>query len=100
MPRFEIRIADRAMAEIRKVSRWWRKHRRAAPLLFDHELDAVLELLEAYPEIGVLRKLKSAGDVRVAVLRRSRYLVMYQVLRDEQQVWIVRVRHASRRPLR
>ncbi|MBK9037204.1 MAG: type II toxin-antitoxin system RelE/ParE family toxin [Myxococcales bacterium] len=39
------------------------------------------------------------GDVRVAVLHRSRYLVAYRVHEAEREVWIVRVRHASRRPL-
>jgi len=46
MRHFEIRIADRAMRQIRSISRSWRRHRRAAPLLFDRELEAILELME------------------------------------------------------
>jgi plasmid stabilization system protein ParE len=98
MTRFEVRIAHRAMAEIRSISRWWRRHRKAAPLLFDRELDAILELLESHPDIGARRRLRGTGDVHVVVLRRSRYLVAYQLVAHEQQVWIVRLRHASRRP--
>jgi hypothetical protein len=44
--------------------------------------------------------LRSFGDVRVVVLRRTRYLVAYQIHEAKQQVWIVRVRHGSRRPTR
>ena len=99
MARFEVRIAERAMTEIRTQSKWWREHRLASPLLFDHELETVLELLEVQPEIGTVKRLRGVGDVFVLVLRRSRYLVAYQVLWEQQQVWIVRVRHASRRPV-
>ena len=100
MARFEVRIAARAMAEIQKISRWWVRHRRAAPRLFNRELDAIVDLLEAQPEIGTVRRLASVGEVRVVVLRRSRYLVAYQVYSADQQVWIVRVRYGGRRPLR
>ena len=99
MERFEIRVAERAMMEIRRISRWWRKHRRASPLLFDRELDTILELMESQPEIGTRRRLAGVGDVHVVILRRSRYLVAYQILPEDKQVWIVRVRHASRRPV-
>jgi plasmid stabilization system protein ParE len=99
MRRFEIRIADRAMRQIQSISRSWRRHRSAAPFLFDRELEAILELMESYPEIGVRRQLANIGDVRVVVLRKSRYLVAYQVVPEDEQVWIVSVRHASRRPV-
>ncbi len=52
MPRFELRIAPGAMAEIRAISRWWRANRLLAPRLFDRELDAMLELLEHQPMLG------------------------------------------------
>lgn len=99
MPPFELRIAPGAMAEIRAISRWWRANRLLAPRLFDRELDAMLELLEHQPMLGKPTRMRSVGDVRVAVLHRSRYLVAYRVHEAEREVWIVRVRHASRRPL-
>jgi plasmid stabilization system protein ParE len=99
MALFEVRIAARAIAEIEKISRWWVRNRRASPRLFDHELDAILEMLELQPEIGALKRLPTVGEVRVVVLRRTRYLVAYQVRAVEQQVWIVRVRYGGRRPL-
>ena len=99
MSRFEIRIAPSAMAAIQKISRWWVKNRRASPRLFDYELDTILSLLEVQPEIGKAITLRSHGEVRVVVLRRSRCLVAYRVLPLEQQVWIVQVRHGSRRPM-
>jgi len=99
MARFEVRIAARAMAMIQKISRSWGKHRTASPGLFDRELDAILDLLETQPEIGTARRLPSVGEVRMVVLRRSRYVVAYQVRAAERQVWIVLVRHGSRRPV-
>jgi plasmid stabilization system protein ParE len=99
MAHFEVLVAARAMTEIQKISRWWIKHRRASPRLFDRELASSIDLLEAQPEIGVLRRLPSIGEVRLVVLRRSRYLVMYQIDSAARQVWIVRVRYAKRRPL-
>jgi plasmid stabilization system protein ParE len=100
MAQFEIRIAPSAMAEIQRISRWWVRNRRASPRLFDHELATILDLLEIQPDIGKAVTLRSHGDVRVVVLRRSRYLVAYRIIAAEQQVWIVRVRHASRQPRR
>ena len=99
MGRFEIRVALGAMADIQKISRWWIKHRSASPLLFDRELDAILDLLEIHPEIGRRVQLKAYGEVHVIVLRRSRYIVVYRIVEQEQTVWIVRVRHGRRRPL-
>ena len=99
MPRCEIRIAASAMADIRKISEWWRKHRSAAPHLFDQELEAILDLLENHPGIGHRVTLRAYGEVRAIVLHRSQYVVMYRILEEEQAVWIVRVRHSRRRPL-
>lgn len=72
MAQFEVRIAAHTMAEIETISRWWVKHRPASPRLFDHELDSILDLLEAQPEIGMSKRIPTVGEVRVIVLRRSR----------------------------
>jgi plasmid stabilization system protein ParE len=100
MTRLEIRVAPSAMADIQKISRWWGKHRPASPRLFDRELDAMLDLLEVQPEIGRRVQLKAYGAVHVIVLRRSRYLVVYKIVEQAQEIWILRVRHGHRRPLR
>ncbi|HWO19028.1 MAG TPA: type II toxin-antitoxin system RelE/ParE family toxin [Kofleriaceae bacterium] len=100
MTRFEIRVALSAMTDIQKISRWWVKHRPASPRLFDRELDAMLGLLEVQPEIGRRVQLKAYGDVHVIMLRRSRYVVVYRIVEQEQAIWIVRVRHGRRRPLK
>src|SRR5262245_30687855 len=97
--RFGVRIAHSAMADIEKISRWWHRHRPAAPRLFDRELDRALELLEAHPQSGARAPLKAYRDVRRVVLPRSGYLVIYRVLETEREVWIVRVRSARRRQL-
>jgi plasmid stabilization system protein ParE len=98
MSRFEVRVAARALAEIQTISRWWVRHRPAAPRLFDQELDSMLDLLEIQPQIGMPRRLPRVGDVRVVVLQRSRQVVIYRIVGTE--VWLLRVRHARRRPLR
>jgi plasmid stabilization system protein ParE len=99
MARFQVRVAQSAMADIQKISRWWIKHRSASPLLFDRELDIMLDLLEVQPAIGRRVRLKAYGEVHVIVLRRSKYMVVYRIFEQEQAVWIVRVRHGRRRPL-
>lgn len=98
MARFEVRIAPGVMAEIMKISRWWAKNRPFAPRLFDRELDVIIGLLESAPEIGRPSKRQGFRDTRLVVLRRSRYLVAYQIREADQQIWIVQVRHGSRRP--
>jgi plasmid stabilization system protein ParE len=100
MARFEIRVAPSAMADIQKISRWWVKNRSASPRLFDRELDAILDLLEVHPEIGRRVQLKAYGEVHMIVLRRSQYVVVYRIVEQDHAVWIVRVRHGRRRPLR
>ncbi|MBZ0234893.1 MAG: type II toxin-antitoxin system RelE/ParE family toxin [Deltaproteobacteria bacterium] len=97
---FEIRIAASAMTSIQRASRWWRKNRRAAPQLFDRELNAALDLLEVHPWVGTRAMHPVHGEVRVVVLQRSRYRVAYQLHEAAEQVWIVQVRHTSRHPTR
>jgi plasmid stabilization system protein ParE len=99
MPCYEIRVAASAMADIKKISEWWSRHRSAAPRLFDRELDTILGLLEHHPGIGRRIALRAHGEVRSIVLHRSQHVVMYRLLEEERAVWIVRVRHTRRRPL-
>ena len=97
---FTVTFAPEAVAEVAVIASWWNEHRPASPRLFQVELDrAVLRLVE-HPQIG--RPVRAVGhsNLRALVLKRSGYLVFYQLRVDERLVVVVRVRHGRRRPLR
>jgi plasmid stabilization system protein ParE len=93
-------VAPEALAELVQISAWWNVHRRAAPRLFQRELDELLALLADYPDVGTRASSKRVAHARVADLRRSGYRVYYQVRLVAGEVLVVHVRHARRRPLR
>lgn len=91
-------IAPEAMIEVTEIAAWWNKNRPAAPRLFQTELDrAVLKLVER-PEIGPRVRVRGRPGLRVLTLRRTGYLVFYQLDAAEKHVIIVRVRRGHRRP--
>ena len=97
---YSIRISGSASTTIDRASRWWHRHRRASAWLFDVELHKSFDLLEVQPEIGTRATHPLYGEVRIIRLRRTRYVITYQIQPQSQQVWILQVRHASKRPLR
>lgn len=97
---YRVTIAPEALEQIARVTGWWREHRRAASRLFQDELDRALVLISERPEIGRRARGPRIGNARVLLLRRSSYLVFYQVLQKTSEVLIVHVRHSRRRPLR
>lgn len=99
MAAFLVGVAPRAMAEVATIARWWRKNRPAAPRLFKQELDAALVAISERPEIGPRVRLLRYPEGRSYVLRRSSYVVLYDVDLEAAQVTVVRVRHGRRRPL-
>ena len=92
-------IAPEAVIEVSEIAAWWNAHRRAAPRLFQIELDhAVLRLAER-PEVGPKVRVRGRPGLRVLTLRRTGYLVFYQFDAIEKQVIVVRVRRGHRRPI-
>lgn len=62
---------------IRKIDRWWREHRRAAPDLFANELAEAFALLGDTPEIGHRYPRAGVPGLRRLLLRATRYHIYY-----------------------
>jgi plasmid stabilization system protein ParE len=99
MPACRVGVLPRALADIERIAKWWRKNRRAAPRLFQDELDLAFINIAAHPEIGHKAGLRAYPGARTYLLRRSEYVVIYNVDDDAGVVAIARVRYAGRRPL-
>lgn len=97
---YTVVFAPEAAAEVIEIEAWWHKNRQAAPALFRQELKHALLNISTYPEIGVRAKMPADPDVRTIVLRRSGYVVFYDIDHHEMEIQVVRVRHGKRRPLK
>lgn len=93
MPRWKLRIEERAESEARSAFLWYLARNPRAAERFEAAveecIDAIMEAPERFPEIepGVRRRL---------VFHRFPYAVLYRILGDEVQV--VAVMHMHRRP--
>jgi plasmid stabilization system protein ParE len=87
-------ISPSAADDIEAASRWWDANRPGAPQLFQRELLTALGIIEQSPRSLAASRDTSLGEVRRAVMPKSRYLVYFRVLKDE--VRILRVWHQSR----
>lgn len=96
---FEVVVAPEVVAEVVRIVAWWQENRPAARRLFRDELDDALALLADHPEIGARATGRRLRGARRLVLRRSRYLLFCRVHAETQQVHVLLVRHARRRPI-
>src|SRR5262245_37892528 len=93
MPRWKLRIEERAEAEARSAFRWYlARNPRAAERFeaaLDECIDAILKAPERFAEVepGIRKRL---------VFHRFPYAVLYRTVADEVQV--VAVMHLHRRP--
>jgi plasmid stabilization system protein ParE len=99
MARYQVGLHLRAAAEIDQIAKWWRKNRPAAPRLFLDELDRAFLAISEHPEIGRKVGLRAYPNARTYVLRRTRYIVIYNVDTAAGVIAVARVRHGKRRPL-
>lgn len=99
MPAFRVGVLPRALADIERIVKWWRKNRLAAPRLFQDELDLAFINIAAQPEIGHKAGLRAYPGARTYLLRRSEYVIIYNVDDECGVVAVARVRYACRRPL-
>jgi addiction module RelE/StbE family toxin len=99
MAGYRVGFTPRALADVQRVAKWWRTNRPSAPRLFQNELDLALLRIAAHPEIGASIQLRVYPDARTYLLRKSGYVVLYNVDDAAGVVAIARVRHTHRRPL-
>lgn len=90
-------VAPQAAEDIETAARWWRANRPAAPRRFEAELAQALELVAGLPMAGARLRRGGPPGVRRLPLGRTRYLLYYRVLDDEDTVRVLRLWHASRR---
>jgi plasmid stabilization system protein ParE len=72
----KVELSAEAHGQVLEIDAWWRENRSAAPDLFTEELDRVLLLLEARPNLGTPYD-TGAKTVRRVLLRRSHYYLYF-----------------------
>jgi plasmid stabilization system protein ParE len=79
-----VRLAPRALADAKRLKRWWVQHRTKAPDLFERELDLTLASIAAMPNVGGLYD-PEGGDVGVrrALMKRTDHHIYYAIQPDE-----------------
>jgi plasmid stabilization system protein ParE len=80
----KVRLAPRALADAKRLKRWWVRHRTKAPDLFERELDVTLARIAAMPNLGSLYE-PEGGDVGVrrALMKKTGHHIYYAVQGDE-----------------
>ena len=81
-----IAITEAAQAHIAAASAWWAEHRTGAPDAVIEDLDRVLGLLLAEPEMGTKATSTRLPNVRRVTLSRLRYRLYYRLVDDAIQV--------------
>jgi plasmid stabilization system protein ParE len=80
----KLRVTPRALAEAKRINTWWRRHREAAPDLFERELEAVLARAVLAPALGVVYEQDDLDvTVRRVLMPRTHHHVYYAVHGDE-----------------
>ncbi len=79
-------ITDVAQGHVVAAAAWWTKNRPAAPDAVVEDLDRVLGLLLAEPELGARARSTRLPDVRGVTLSRIRYHLYYRLVGDAIQV--------------
>jgi plasmid stabilization system protein ParE len=91
-----VEIAPRAEAQIRRVAKWWRENRGAAPLLFALELADVLEALERTPSVGIFYAHRRGVPIRRVLLLKTGYHVYFSFDAEAGIVSVRAVWHGRR----
>ena len=76
---YAVVVAPEVVAQVATIAAWWAEHRLAAPRLFQTELDTALVRIAEYPELGVAIRRRGRPGLRGLTLRRSGYVVMFEV---------------------
>jgi len=88
---WRVLFTDRSLAQVEKAQGWWDTNRPLAPALFREEMEHAVELLRSTPRIGRPFPRPEAPDLRVLVLRRTRFLVYYIDDAEQHEVLVVAV---------
>ena len=91
-------VLPRAQRQFRKALDWWERNRDKAPMALLDDFIETRELIAETPSIGKVYRGRGPG-VRRVLMERVRYYVYYRLNADDD-VEIIAIWHASRRPPR
>jgi len=94
-----VTFSPRARRQIRAAANWWEEHRDKAPEAFDQDLSSAVESLATTPFLAATPVRSRKPGIRRMLLERIRYYLYYRVFSNDE-VEIVAIWHASRRPPR
>ena len=92
-----VHFTRRALRHVEEAGRWWRENRLKAPEALREELEHVLELIAAQPEVGAIARNVRLARVRRILLNRVSYHLYYRL--DEtpaRSIQVVALWHSSR----
>jgi plasmid stabilization system protein ParE len=90
----KLRLSRRATSDLHEIIDYLNMHNPGAAKRVRAALDAALSILTSFPALGVVQQ----RDVRKYIMPRFPYLIYYSVAEREQEIRIVTIRHAARRP--
>jgi plasmid stabilization system protein ParE len=93
---FRIDVGHLARQQVRKLNRWWRRNRGAAPTAVQEELTRAFRLILNQPRIGPPALDVDVPDVRRIHLSRIGHYLYYRVLEADGVIEILAVWSDSR----
>ncbi len=87
----EVRISEKAAAQVEYLDGWWARNRLLAPALFAREFAGAVALLGIAPGAGARFRRSALPGVRRIVLKKTRNLVFYIYSREIDVVHIIAV---------
>jgi plasmid stabilization system protein ParE len=94
-----LRYAAEARDDIRAAAQLWKTYRRPASTYFATDMAGVRALLPELPYMGVAVHASGGRWVRRLVLRRTGYLLFYDVNEDEGCIDVLRLWDPRRGPV-
>ncbi len=80
----KLRLTPRALADAKRLKRWWTQHRTKAPDLFEQELDDALKSILAMPTLGRVYEHEGRDvGLRRVLMQKTGHHVYYAVEADE-----------------
>ena len=93
---FRIDVGQLARQQVRKLNRWWRRNRSAAPNAVQEELTRAFRLILNQPRIGPPALDVALPDVRRIHLSRIGHYLYYRVLEADGVIEILALWSDSR----
>ena len=87
----KVTFTESAENQFRDIQASFREINRSLATRFAEEVRSAVQRLETFPRSGYM-----VGKARRVILRRSRYLMLYQI--TETQIYVTKLVHQKKRP--